>query len=84
MERFDTTPTHRKLRVVRIVNGRRVKTRIWFDDTGADIGIPPKSEDKFEIIDLEYFQKKAVNLETYQVTLRPWTQESPSTKSLNM
>lgn len=82
MERIDTTPTHRKVRTIRFVNGRRVKTRIWFDDSGADIGIPPKSE-TYEKINLEYYQKKAVNLKSYQITLRPWTEESPSPKSLN-
>ena len=35
MERNDTTDTNRRLRFVKTVNGRRVKTRVWFDTTGA-------------------------------------------------
>lgn len=73
MERIDTTPLHRRIRFRKRVHGRRVKTRLWFDDTGAE-RIPQKSK-IFEVIDLEYFQKTAPDLDTYQVTLRPWIDE---------
>ncbi len=35
MERNDTTDPDRKLRFIRTVNGIRVKSRRWFDKTGA-------------------------------------------------
>ncbi len=35
MERIDTTDTDVKLRFIRTVNGRRVKTRRWLDKSGA-------------------------------------------------
>ncbi len=35
MERIDTTDTDRKLRFIRTINGIRVKSRRWFDKTGA-------------------------------------------------
>jgi hypothetical protein len=35
MERIDSTRTDVKLRFIRTVNGRRVKTRRWLDSTGA-------------------------------------------------
>ncbi len=70
MEKIDTTPLLRRIRFRKTVNGRRVKTRLWFDDNGAE-RIPQKSIE-FPIIDLEYYQKIAPNLETYQITLRPW------------
>ena len=35
MERIDTTDPDRKLRFIRTVNGIRVKSRFWFDKTGA-------------------------------------------------
>lgn len=35
MERIDTTDTDVKLRFIRTVNGRRVKTRVWLDKVGA-------------------------------------------------
>ncbi len=74
MERIDTTPLFRRIRFRKRVNGRRVKTRVWFDETGAE-RIPQKSI-KFPTIDLEYYQKVAPDLETYQITLRPWTDGS--------
>ncbi len=35
MERIDNTDPDRKLRFMKRVNGRRLKTRVWFDKTGA-------------------------------------------------
>ncbi len=35
MERIDRTDPDRKLRFVRTINGRRVKSRVWFDKNGA-------------------------------------------------
>ena len=71
----DTTPLKRKLRFVRRVNGRRVKTRVVFDDTGAE-RIPQKMCQPFPEINLRYFQEIAPKLGSYQVTLRPWLDES--------
>ncbi len=45
MERIDTTDTDRKLRFIRTINGRRVKSRVWFDKTGAR-EIPQKTRDQ--------------------------------------
>ena len=38
IKEIDDTPVARKLRVVRWVNGRRVKSRVWFDDTEPTTG----------------------------------------------
>jgi len=35
MERIDGTDSDRKLRFMKRLNGRRLKTRVWFDKTGA-------------------------------------------------
>ena len=45
MERIDTTDPDRKLRFIRTVNGRRVKSRRWFEVTGAR-EIPQKTRDQ--------------------------------------
>ena len=84
VERVDITPLGRKIRFRKTINGIRIKTQLWFDDIGAE-RIPQKSIKVLHPeIDLDYFQKIAINLGTYQVSLRPWTEENPSKKSLNM
>ena len=45
MEKTDTTDTDRRLRFQKTVNGRRVKTRVWFDKNGAR-EIPQKTRDQ--------------------------------------
>lgn len=78
MESVDTTPLARKIRFRKTLYGRRIKTQLWFDDSGAE-QIPQKSIKVLHPeIDLDYFQKIANNLVTYQVSLRPWTEENPS------
>ena len=66
---IDDTPLSRKPRVICWVNGRRVKTRIWFDDTEPTTG-PIR---KYPEIDLNYLQTKFRMRDPYQVTLRGWT-----------
>ena len=45
MERIDRTDPGRKLRFEKRRNGRRIKTRRWFDKTGAS-EIPQKTREK--------------------------------------
>ncbi len=83
VEKVDTTPLARKIRFRKTINGIRINTQLWFDDSGAE-RIPQKSIKVLHPeIDLDYFQKTAITLVTYQVSLRPWTEENPSHKSLN-
>jgi hypothetical protein len=69
---IDTTPLVRKRRLVRWVDGRRIKTRWWFDDTEPTTG-PIR---KYPTIDLAYFQRTARARDPYQITLRPWIDDN--------
>ncbi len=69
IKEIDETPVVRKLRITRWVNGRRVKSRVWFDDTEPTTG-PIR---KYPEIDLAYFQNKARTRDPFQVTLLGWT-----------
>lgn len=73
IERIDDSPLDRKRRLIRWVDGRRIKTRWWFDDSEPTTG-PIR---KYPKIDLNYFQNTA-DRSNYQISLRPWTDDNRS------
>ncbi len=72
ISKIDSTPLHRRVRIIRWINGQRVKTRLYFDDKEPTTG-PIR---KYPQIDLAYFQRKARARDPFQVTLKPWTDDN--------